>query len=79
MPLDVQLTNLLDANLGALQKGEVPRGDPVGRLPKSDLHRLAETGWFDKLQVNIDHRFEDGFLSPSTIRRSFPADRPRGL
>jgi phospholipase C len=28
----------------------------------SDLYRLAELGWFDKLPVRIDWRFEDGFL-----------------
>ena len=35
-----------------------PPVDPPG----SDLHRLAETGWFDKLPVNLDLRFEDSFL-----------------
>ena len=71
VPLDVQITNLLDANLGALQAGKVPRVIPSS-LPMSDMHRLADTGWFDHLKVNIDHRFEDGFLSPSTIRKLLP-------
>ena len=44
----------------------IPSKGPVDP-PVSDLYRLAETGWFDHLRVNIDHRFEDGFLRPSTI------------
>lgn len=68
VPLDAMVTNLLDANASALANGEIPRVVPSS-LPKSDLHRLAETGWFDKLKVNVDHRFEDGFRSPSTIRK----------
>lgn len=35
----------------------------------SDLHLLADTGWFDDLPVRTDWRFEDSFLSPSTIRQ----------
>jgi hypothetical protein len=71
VPLDAAITNLLDANLGALAAGKVPPLLPVS-LPKSDMHLLAETGWFDHLKVNIDHKFEDGFLSPSTIRKLLP-------
>jgi len=38
---------------------------PVSSLVQSsvsDLHRLADIGWFDKLPINIDLRFEDTFL-----------------
>ena len=71
IPLDAQIENLLDANLGALQAGEVPKVIPSA-LPKSDLHRLAETGWFDNLKIDLDHKFEDSFLSPSSIRALLP-------
>jgi phospholipase C len=64
---DVQLQMTLDATLDQLEMGQVPRVIPSSAPPMSDLHRLAETGWFDKLKVNIDHRFEDGFLRPSDI------------
>jgi hypothetical protein len=36
---------------------------------QSDLHRLADTGWFDKLDVNLDHTFDQGFLDSSAIRK----------
>ena len=68
---------VLESNLDQVDEGDVPRISPLsnplpapftGEGPKSDLYRLAETGWFDTLPVDIDHRFEDGFLSPSTIK-----------
>ena len=67
VPLDAAVDNLLDANVTALSEGRRPDVVPTS-APKSDLHRLAETGWFDDLGVNLDHRFEDGFLRPSDIR-----------
>lgn len=71
MPLDAMITNLLDANLTALSKGQVPRVIPSA-APKSDLHRLAETGWFETFKVNLDHRFEDSFLRSSNIKALLP-------
>jgi phospholipase C len=76
IPLLDQLEMVLDPTLEGLEHGELPRlvpGVPAPRLPiahdsASDLHRLAETGWFDTLPVNIDHRFEDGYLRPSDIK-----------
>jgi phospholipase C len=67
MPLDAAIQNLVDANATALAQGKVPQVIPSS-LPKSDLHRLAETGWMDGRKVKLDHRFEDGFLRPSDIR-----------
>jgi phospholipase C len=67
IPLDAAIENLVDANTTALAQGEVPRVIPSA-LPKSDLHRLAETGWMDGVPLRLDHRFEDGFLRPSDIR-----------
>jgi phospholipase C len=68
---DVQLQMIVDAASDQLQQGKVPQliptKGPVPEPPMSDLHRLLEIGWFDKLKINIDHRFEDGFLRPSTI------------
>jgi phospholipase C len=31
-------------------------------VPGSDLHRLAETGWFDRFRIRTDWRFEDSYL-----------------
>ena len=67
LPADVQLQQLIEPTLEDLQAAEVPRVLPIDG-PTSDVYRLAETGWFDKLPVDVDHRFEDGFLSPSTIK-----------
>jgi hypothetical protein len=72
---DQQLQMIVDATVDQLSQGQIPRlipskGPNLGMSaepPMSDLHRLAELGWFDKLKVNIDHRFEDGFLRPSDI------------
>jgi phospholipase C len=71
IPIDRQLEMVIDATRDQLEQGQVPRVIPSSvhapEPPQSDLHRLAETGWFDHLKVNIDHRFEDGFLRPSNI------------
>jgi phospholipase C len=92
IPLDVQLQTILDANLGTLQAGKLPRVIPSSlrtglsgggvvdpRVPKdakgSDIYQLAETGWFDHLGFDIDHRFEDGFLRPSDIKGLIPTKR----
>lgn len=83
LPLGLQLEMILDSNLDQLAEGVLPRVSPgqpeIPVVPvdaQSDLHRLAETGWFDQLDVNLDHRFEDGFLSPSTILQALaPAPR----
>ncbi len=77
IPLGLQLEMIVDSNLFALQQGDLPRLIPsrapvVAEPPKSDLHLLAETGWFDHLPVDLDHRFEDGFLRPSTIKALLP-------
>jgi phospholipase C len=40
---------------------EVPTAAPVS-TESSDLHRLAELGWFEGLPVRTDWRFEDSFL-----------------
>jgi phospholipase C len=68
MPADAMIENLIDANATALANGQLPRVIPSS-LPKSDLHRLAETGWMEGRAVDLDHRFEDGFLRSSDIRQ----------
>ena len=73
---DAQLQMVLDATVDQLKQGHVPTLIPSkapAAPPMSDLHRLAETGWFDHLDVNIDHRFEDGFLRPSDILEALSA------
>jgi hypothetical protein len=88
MPLDAHLEDILESNLEQLFAGRVPRALP-GSLPTSgaregsDLHRAAAMGWFDDLPIDLDHRFEDSYLSPSSIRRllraiSLPASGGRG-
>ncbi len=74
---DVQLQMVVDATTDQLKQGHVPSLIPSkapASPPMSDLHRLAETGWFDHLDVNIDHRFEDGFLRPSDILEALSAN-----
>ena len=56
-PLLLAVDPALESTLAALD----PLGLDTG-ASSSDLHRLAETGWFDNLPVNIDLRFEDSFL-----------------
>ena len=81
LPLGTWVEGVLESNLDQVDAGRVPRISPLGNPlpapstgdgPKSDIYRLAETGWFDKLPVNIDHRFEDSYLSPSTIKALLP-------
>ncbi len=73
IPLQERIQLLLEPTLHDLETGQLPRLSPLGiagptdDLPPSDLHRLAETGWFDHLAFDLDHRFEDGFLRPSDI------------
>jgi phospholipase C len=77
MPVDAAIENLVDANLTALRKGQVPRVIPSS-LPKSDLHRLAETGWMDgRKGLDLDQPFEHGFLRPSDIRQVLANGRRR--
>jgi phospholipase C len=40
---------------------------PARTLEQNDLFRLADTGWFDGLGLDLDHRLEDGFLHRSDI------------
>jgi len=76
-PYDLSLLQhlllILEPNLEYLEAGELPPISPLGlSLPvdtePSDLYRLAETGWFDNLGFDLDHRFEDGFLHTSDIK-----------
>lgn len=82
LDLLLRLELLLEANLDHLAAGGEPPVLPISlpvavpAIPPSDLHRLAETGWFDGLGFDLDQRFEDGFLRPSDIRavlRAVPA------
>ncbi|MGH9184443.1 MAG: alkaline phosphatase family protein, partial [Acidimicrobiales bacterium] len=67
---------LLEPTLDRLAQGELPDLLPVSVQtgltassapgPISDLHRLAEIGWFDSLPVRIDWRIEDSFLRTPT-------------
>jgi phospholipase C len=70
LSLPQALDLILAPNLEELAKGKLPKVTPLGVSTdaQSDLHRLADIGWFDHLRVNIDHKFEDGFLRPSDIR-----------
>jgi phospholipase C len=71
LDLAQRLQLILDPNLEALAAGEVPPVLPISAPSvdaQSDLHRLAETGWFDKLDFNLDHTFDQGFLDSSAIR-----------
>ncbi len=76
MPLDAQLQGIIDSNLEQIVGGRVPRLLPGSLRPVaapqpegSDLHRAAAMGWFDDLPIDLDRRFEDCYLSPSSIRR----------
>ena len=62
-PLLVPLEPLLEDPAGSLETLPIPISLPTSIATEgSDLHLLAETGWFDSLPVNIDGRFEDSFL-----------------
>jgi phospholipase C len=74
-PLHLALEPLLEDPLGQLDQlpvslalpAAVPNrvaspAPPPRATEGSDLHRLAELGWFDKLPVDVDGRFEDTFL-----------------
>jgi phospholipase C len=63
-----QLTNPVVGPLEDALGQELPLGGGPLTDAVSDLHRLAETGWFDGLGFAVDHRFEDGFLRPSDVR-----------
>jgi phospholipase C len=73
MPFDAQLQGIVDSNLSQIESGKVPRVFPSA-LPVAPadgvghLERAAEAGWFDSLPIDLDHRFEDCYLSPSSIR-----------
>jgi hypothetical protein len=59
----------VEALLDRLAMGEEPPLVPVSTASASegsDLHRLAEIGWFDNLPVRIDWRIEDSFLRTPT-------------
>jgi len=58
-PLHVTLEPTLENPVGQLESLPVSLDLPA---EGSDLHRLAETGWFDGLPVNVDLRFEDSYL-----------------
>ncbi len=65
-PLHLPVEPLLEEALKQLplpvaDRVEAPAPPPV-QVDGSDLHRLAELGWFDKLPVDIDGRFEDTYL-----------------
>jgi phospholipase C len=63
-------SSLLNPVIGPVEEAlgfDLPVSNGVASDAASDLYRLAETGWFDGLPVNVDHRFEDGFLRPSEI------------
>lgn len=68
------LTNPVVGPLEDLTGMDLPLSAPATDAV-SDLHRLAETGWFDGLGFALDHRFEDGFLRPSDIREVLAALR----
>jgi len=66
VPYEAPLNLLLEPTLEQLQ-AQVPatataKKTSVAKHEGSDLHRLAEYGWFDKLKVNIDHKFEDSYM-----------------
>jgi len=55
------ITGLIDLPVAVPNRVDHPAPPPPA--PEgSDLHRLAELGWFDRLPVNLDLRFEDSFL-----------------
>jgi phospholipase C len=63
-PAHLVVEPVLEDPLGQLEQLPVPIAAPdtSGTIEPSDLHRLAELGWFDDLPVNVDLRFEDAFL-----------------
>ena len=75
LSLPMALELILQPNLEELEHGKLPKITPLGVSSdvQSDMHRLADTGWFDKLPINIDHKFEDGFLRPSDILKVLAA------
>jgi phospholipase C len=62
-PSHVILEPTLEDPAGQLGSLPVALDLPTGAVTEgSDLHKLAELGWFDGLPVNTDLRFEDSFL-----------------
>lgn len=65
-PLHLALEPTLEDPAGQLDQLPVPLDLPTSSPPAltegSDLHLLAEMGWFDGLPVDIDQRFEDAYL-----------------
>jgi phospholipase C len=63
-PAQVILEPTLEDPMGQLEQLPVslPVASDVPVTAGSDLHRLAEIGWFDGLGVPVDLRFEDSFL-----------------
>jgi hypothetical protein len=51
----------LDDIPGMPELPEIP-GAPTASTASSDLHALAETGWFETFKMKTDWRFEDSFL-----------------
>jgi phospholipase C len=66
VPLHVLLEPTLENPLGQLEtlpvSLDLPASNPVAPTEGSDLHRLADIGWFDNLPVDLDQRFEDSYL-----------------
>jgi phospholipase C len=67
-PLHLVAEPTLEDPLGQLDQlpvsVDVPAAAPVAPTEGSDLHRLADLGWFDTLPVDTDLRFEDAYLRP---------------
>lgn len=68
-PLHLAIEPLLEDPVAALEPitglvpVDIPATAPTATTTEgSDLHRLAELGWFDSLPINTDLRFEDSFL-----------------
>lgn len=62
-PANLVVEPFVEDPAGQLEALPVPIAAPASTpIEPSDLHRLAELGWFEHFGVNTDLRFEDSFL-----------------
>jgi phospholipase C len=61
-PLGLLLEPTLDGELPSSPLSVASPPSVASASEGSDLHRLADIGWFDKLPVRTDWRFEDSFM-----------------
>jgi phospholipase C len=76
-PYDAPLSVALEPTLESL--GVASPALPA-KVEGSDLHKLAATGWFDRLKVRTDWKFEDTYMKsrPALLKAAATASGTRG-